>query len=87
MLINTSLKVGGVGLLQSAGSFRLGIPPFSILDMRSKAALHLPMNISLAKEQAMLVLALADLFLGSLCCKVLPSPLYQLFQVSIRPIS
>ena len=51
-----------------------GFPPaFSELDMRSNAALHLPINIKLAKERARLVLALADSCLGSLCCRVLPS--------------
>ena len=74
MLINTSLMVGEVGSSESAGLFMIRIPPFSTSDSY-KAVLHFLVNVRLAKERGMLVLAVADLSLGSLYAvyRVLPS--------------
>ena len=52
LLISTSLTVRELGVLESMWSSRCKMPPSSSFERRSKAALHLPANNRLAKEQA-----------------------------------
>ena len=69
------------------------MPPFSLFEKRSKAALHLPANIRLAKERAKFSLALRKLNFGRGCWIAQPSntsspspPSFQIFSLLSRQV-
>ena len=69
------------------------MPPFSLFDRRSKAALYLPASIRLAKERAKFSLALWELNFGRRCWIALPSntsspspPSFQIFSLLSRQV-
>ena len=73
-MTRASLTVDEFGLLGSVRSSRCRMAPFSSLDRRSRAALHFPTNIWLAKLRARLLLALKDVWVAFAVVFCLPSP-------------